>query len=207
MFCSYSAFSDTLQGQKQNWSTRCSARVYGRDPLPDRAAPVRALHLSEPGYPPVSLASSASQLLLIMCLASPVIAFHTNCRCFFLSLLLQAPAAHSFRIKTESFAGLLSLSAVGGRLHPVYLKKFASWGSKPAPCICALRLSSHCRRLCAPAVRKGLPGWGGLPSYWRQGSSCSPLRFPWEKGLPYWLLFVEHVGCTRRCAQNCSAHV
>ena len=161
----------------------------------------------------MSLASSASQLLLVMSLASPMVTFHTNCRCFFLSLLLQsplaslipqAPAAHSFRIKTESSAGLLSLSAVGGRLHPVCLKKFASWGTKPTPCIRALRLSSHCRRLCAPAVRKGRPGWGDCPHAGGRAAPAHFRDFHWENGLPYWLLFVEYVGCTRHCAQNCS---
>lgn len=159
---------------------QCLARVCHRDPLPGRAAPVRPLHLSEAGHPPcvvgiVSITAASHHvpgitggsishrlplLLLSLLLQSPLA-----------SLIPQAPAAHSFRIKTQSSAGLLSLSAVGGKLHPIYLKKFASRGSKPAPCICTLRLSSWRGRLCAPVVGKGLPGL-------EVSSSCSLPRFP-----------------------------
>ena len=215
MFCPYTALLDTLQGQEQNWSAQCLARVCRRDPLPGRAAPVRPLHLLEPGHPPcvvgiVSITAASHHVPGItggsISHRLPLLLLSLLLQSLLASLIPQAPAAHSFRIKTQSSAGLLSLSAVGGKLHPVYLKKFASRGSKPAPCICTLRLSSWRGRLCAPVVGKGLPGWGTAHTL-QAGQLLLTSKIPWEKGLPYWLLFVEYVGCTRHCAQNYSGTV
>lgn len=141
MFCSYSAFLDTLQGQEQNWSTQCLARS------------VVEIHsqvsCSREGFTSleqvillVSLASSASQLLLVMSWHHQWWHF-IQCRCFFCTLLLQsplaslipqAPAVHSFTIRLSPLQDFCP-SAVGGRLHPVCLKNSLLHGSQANPCI------------------------------------------------------------------------
>lgn len=160
----------------------------------------------------MSLASSASQLLLVTCLASPVVAFHTDCHCFFLSLLLQsplaslipqAPAAHSLKSRLSPLQDFCPSLLLEANSTPLISRNLLH--GDPSQHLASVHLDSPPRRA-AMCPRGGeRAAWlGGLPSHCRQGSSCSLLRFPWEKGLPYRLPFVEHVGCTRHCAQKCS---
>lgn len=132
------------------------------------------------------LASSASQLLLITCLASPVVAFHTDCHCFsclllqspLASLIPQAPAAHSFRIKTQSSAGLLSLSAVGGKTSPRLSQEICFTGIQVSTLHLRTETLLPARAAVFTRVWERAAWLGGLPAHCRQGSSCSLPRFP-----------------------------